>query len=131
MMSSKAAREKWNAEHYRQINISVDKELADSFRALCAEEGISVAGALKSFMKERSGATEGEHRKRPGAEKPSRGNRRKQVAGIIVKLEKIMADEESYLDRIPENLQGSVRAETAAHSVSMFAEAVDALSDAY
>jgi hypothetical protein len=130
-MASKAAREKWNAEHYRQINISVSKELAEEFKSLCGGNGVSVAGALKSFMKERLAIQEERPRDDSGAGRPSRGRRRKEVTQVIAQLEKILADEECYLDHIPENLQGGIRAEAAAHSLAMLSEAIDLLVDAY
>jgi hypothetical protein len=130
-MASKISRERWNAEHYKQMNISVGKELAEAFRALCREESVSVAGEMKSFMQERLGMATAKPCGDPGAGKSSRGKRRREVAAIIAQLEKILADEECYLDRIPVNLQDGVRAEAAAHSIVILSEAIDSLSDAY
>jgi hypothetical protein len=130
-MASKIARERWNTEHYRQMNISVGKELAEAFKALCREEGVSVAGEMKSFMQGRLGMATAKSCGVPGAGKPSRGKRRREVAAVIARLERILVDEEYYLDRIPVNLQGGVRAEAAAHSTAMLSEAIDSLSDAY
>jgi hypothetical protein len=130
-MASKIARERWNAEHYKQMNISVGKELAEAFKALCREEGVSVAGEMKSFMQERLGMATPKPCGVPGAGRPSRGKRRREVAAVIARLERIMADEECYLDHIPENLQGGARAEAAAHSIAMLSEAIDLLADVY
>jgi hypothetical protein len=131
MMTSKNARERWNAEHYKQMNISVDKELAEAFKALCSEEGVSVAGAIKSFMDKNLGIATVKLSDNSGAARPSRGKRRREVTAVIARLETIMADEECYLDRIPENLRYSVWAEAAAHSIAMLSEAIDLLADAY
>jgi hypothetical protein len=130
-MASKATRERWNAKHYKQINISVDKKLAEAFKSLCEKEGVSVAGTLKSFMEERLALRKEQPRVNSAAGKPSRGRRRREVAKIIARLEKILADEECYSERIPENLHGGARAEAAAHSIAMLSEAIDSLVDAY
>jgi hypothetical protein len=130
-MASKIARERWNAEHYKQMNISVGKGLAEAFKALCREEGVSVAGEMKSFMQGRIGMATAKPCGVPGAGKLSRGKRRREVAAVIARLEKILADEECYLDRIPVNLKDGVRAEAATHSIAMLSEAIDSLTDAY
>jgi hypothetical protein len=128
-MTSKAAREKWNAEHYRQVNISVGKGIADEYRALCARERVSVAGDLKSFMEQRCGIAGRDTGTNAG--KPSRDKRRKGTASAILQLECILADEEAYLERMPENLRGGARAEAAEHSMAMLAEAISLLEEAY
>jgi hypothetical protein len=61
----------------------------------------------------------------------SRGTRRKDVGAIIKALTIILAEEENYLDNIPENLAYSIRAEEAADSIAMLSEAIETLSEAY
>ena len=94
MSASKQAREKWNAEHYSQINISVDKELAVEFKSSCAVRGVSVAGAIKSFMAAYTSVEEKcQPGNQPGAKKPSRGARRKEVIAIVKALSDILAEQ--------------------------------------
>jgi len=131
MSASKSIREKWNAEHYTQINISVDKGLAVGFKSACAERGISIAGAVKSFMAAYSCSEERLPGSRTEAKKPSRGARRKEVSDIITALTTILAEEEIYLENMPENLTHSIRAEAASDSISSLAEAIEMLADAY
>lgn len=131
MSASKTAREKWNAEHYTQINISVDKRLAAEFKSACAARGVSIAGAVKSFMAAYSSCGGKQPCSQPKAKKPSRGMRRKEVGAIVKALTDILAEEERYYENIPENLASSDRAEAASDSISMLSEAIDTLSDAY
>jgi hypothetical protein len=132
MMSSRTAREKWNAAHLSHINIAIDKTLAEDFKTACKRDGVSVAGTLTSFMKERLGITaEPQSTQASRARTDTRTHRRKQVLSIIIALENIRDAEEAYLDRIPENLQDSIRSEIAEHSISMLSDAIDILCDAY
>lgn len=104
MSASKPAREKWNAEHYAQINISVDKGLATEFKSACARRGVSIAGAVKSFMAAYS-CSEGKlPESLPPKKRSSRGERRREVSAIVKALVAILAEEESYFENIPENL---------------------------
>ena len=61
----------------------------------------------------------------------SRGKRRKAAALAIRLLERIRAAEEAYMNRIPENLQGSEAYENADCSIGMLDEAIDAVSSVY
>ena len=131
MSAQKPAREKWNAEHYAQINISVDKKLAAEFKTACAGRGVSIASAVKTFMATYSCLEEKPSDTLPKARKPSRGIRRREVCAIVNALGIILAEEEEYYENIPQNLAGSVRAEAAEESVSMLSEAIELLSEAY
>lgn len=132
-MPSKKSRDKWNAEHYVQINISVDKQLAKAFKAACAEDGVSLAGAIKSFMRTSCNIPDchRENTNIPAVRRSSRTMRRKEAALIAVNLEHMMKDEEAYLDRMPENLRGSARGDAAEVSIAALSEAIDLLYDAY
>jgi hypothetical protein len=131
-MPSKIARDKWNAEHYTHINIAIDKQLAVSFKDNCRRNGASVAGTIVSFIREHLGLEKVQGNPSPMTTSLStRACRRNELDGVIDTLEKILDAEEGYLDRIPENLQGSSRAETATHSIDMLSDAIDTLRDAY
>ena len=132
-MPSKKSRDKWNAEHYVQINISVDKQLAGAFKAACADKGVSLARAIKSFMRMSCNAPDcnRENTNIPAVRRSSRTMRRKEAARIAVNLERMMKEEEEYLDRMPENLRGSARGDAAEVSIAALSEAIDLLYDAY
>ena len=61
----------------------------------------------------------------------SRGKRRKVVALIIGLLERIRAAEQSYIDRMPINLQQSDAYDTAESSICQLDEAIDVVSSVY
>jgi hypothetical protein len=131
-MSSKKAREKWNAEHYTHINIALDKVLVSGFKAVCARDGVSIAGTIGAFMRASIGSQEEPRKSDECRASPNtRAHRRVEVQKIMSKLEDIRDAEEVYSGRIPENLQGSIRAEASAISVSMLSDAIEVLSDAY
>jgi hypothetical protein len=53
-MSSKSAsnraKQKWNANHYAQIKVSVNREIASEFKAACVSSNISMAKVLSDYM---------------------------------------------------------------------------------
>ena len=57
--------------------------------------------------------------------------RRKALDSLIRDLTNIMEAETAYMERMPENLQGSLAYETAENAVSVFEEALDILQGAY
>jgi hypothetical protein len=61
----------------------------------------------------------------------SRGKRGKEIWKHIAAIESICDGEEAYLDKIPENLQGSIRYEDAENSVERLRSAIDELKEAY
>jgi hypothetical protein len=130
-MPSKKSRAEWNARHYTQINVSMDKELAGAFKASCAEAGVTIASEIKMFMESRCGVLADSSRASRKNRPSTRGTRRKEAADIALRLQKLLDEEEQYLERIPDNLQGGSRAEDAAHSVSHLTDALDALLEAY
>jgi hypothetical protein len=130
-MSSSEARRKWNEAHYAQIKVSVDKSLAASFKAGCAARGETVAGVLAAFMRSRVGVSAGGPCLPADSAPSTRGKRRGRAGAILAELERIFDDEEVYLDNIPENMRGGQRADAAAHSLAMLADAIEALRDAY
>lgn len=62
--------------------------------------------------------------------------RRKRISGIVSLLEVIknnlkdvLSDEEMCYDNMPENLQGSVRSETAEESIDVLDDVIDTIDD--
>lgn len=52
-----------------------------------------------------------------------------ELSGIKNRLESILSEEEMYYDNIPENLQGSERAEISEESIELLSEAIDNLEE--
>jgi hypothetical protein len=113
----------------KQVKIYADRELAETFKALCAKGGTSVTAELSGYMRRRT------HLKEPASVTGNHTDRRwqrKAAANRIVSLlVKIRDAEESYLDSIPENLCGGPMAEAAGETVDRLNEAIDALEEAY
>jgi hypothetical protein len=113
----------------RQVKVYAEPELAETFKNLCATGGTSVTAELCEYMRKRIGMKE------PGTTTGNRTNKRWQRRAathrIISLLEKIRDAEESYRERIPENLSGGEAAEAADETVRLLNEAIDVLEDAY
>jgi len=117
---------------YKQVKISVDPGLAESFKAACLNSGVSMAAELSTFMAVRAGAMT------PPAPMPakhvgydSRSKRRYHVSQILTQLEAIKRHEDTNLARIPDNFQSGSTYENAQLAIDNLEQAIDLLMDAY
>jgi hypothetical protein len=90
----------------KQVKITVDSRIADAFKVSCSESGVSMTEVLSDYMSKHS-KTRSE--KKSKSRLSSKRQRRAAVASIIEQLEQIRDSESAYSERIPENLQSSVR----------------------
>ena len=117
---------------YKQLKISVEPDLALSFKAACMNAGVSMASELSALMVTRIGdmaKLASKPAKLVGYE--SRPNRRHHVNQIIIQLEAIRSYEDAYLARIPENLQSGQAYENAEESIDILDQVIDMLKEAY
>jgi len=127
--TSNESKQRWNAGHYKQVKVSVPQELAEAFKAKCEAENVSMASKLSQFMATEVG---GSHpAEAPADPHSTRPKRRKELKMQIDKLTAMMEAERSYMENIPENLQGSRFFEAAEHTVAALEEALGALDEAY
>jgi hypothetical protein len=116
---------------YKQIKISVDPALAESFRSVCARDGVSVTSELARFMRMRIGEQHPVTVPVSRITTKTRGQRRKATMIVISELETIKDAEEAYMDNIPENLRGGSAREAAEQSVQTLEEAIALLEDVF
>jgi hypothetical protein len=113
----------------KQIKIYAEPELAEAFKSLCSKSDTSVTAEINEYMRKRT------HMKEPatvtGSRTEKRWQRRAAARRITSLLEDIRNAEESYRDRIPENLSGCSMAETADETVRCLEEAIGLIQDAY
>lgn len=109
----------------RQVKISVDANIAASFKKACAAASVSMASTLSEFMAEY--ADTAFEKRMPSPIYATRRQRRTAVRRFARQLKQIRECEETYRDRIPENLQGSAAYDSAEEFVSLLDEAIDAL----
>ena len=116
----------------RQLKVSVDHDLAESFKLACANAGVSMAAELSALMAARVGAMTGLPVKADRfAGYDTRAKRRHHVGQIVAQLESIMGYEDAYKAHIPENLQAGPAYENAEIAVDSLEQAIDLLHDAY
>ena len=126
---SNASKQRWNSANYVQVKVNVKPELAAAFKDACAAAGASMASVLSGFMADYSNhQTAGAPPSDPYA---TRKLRRRAMKSFISELESLTLAEERYRDKIPENLQGSVRYEDADRCVDTAHEAIDLLREMY
>ena len=121
-------RRQWNADHYTQVKISIEKDAAAKFKSACKRADISMAAVLKGKIDEFVG-----NKRRPiqASDYSTRKKRRNAVSKISAALEKIKEAEEDYLAAMPENLKSSVNHTDAEQCVEKLEEALWQLEEAY
>ena len=126
---STESKQRWNAEHYTQLKISIKPEIAESFKATCAASGVSMASILSKYMADYSHAPC--KKKVPADPYATRKKRRGIVNGILSQMEQLAHAEKQYRDNIPENLKNSMTYDAADQSVSVLYEVIDLLQEVY
>jgi len=126
---STKAKQKWNSEHYANISIRVDKNLAAKFKSKCKENGMSVAGAMAKFMVGYCDVTV--DKPPPKHPKDNRGRRRREIEKIITAVEDVLEREVSYLTNIPDNLHNSTRYAAAEVCTEHLEAALESLREAF
>ena len=48
--SKNQAKTRWNSKNYKQVKVSVEPEIASSFKIACIKAGYSMASVLSEFM---------------------------------------------------------------------------------
>jgi len=130
-IASTVSKQRWNKAHYSEIKASLKKELVEKFKIKCKENEVSIASALAMLMTEYCGKTYQVKKKKKIPQYDTRPKRRKMADIIINQLEEILKGESNYRDRIPENLENSIRAEVSDISIERISEAIDAIREAY
>ena len=123
------AKQRFNSAHYTQVKISVKPETAAAFKDACAASAVSMASVLAGFMNQFSGISA--EKKGYSPDLSTKRQRRAAVRNIIQQLERVKDNEEFYMDNIPDNLQGSIRFESAEICVSNILEAIELLESTY
>jgi c-di-GMP-binding flagellar brake protein YcgR len=113
----------------RQLKISVERDLAEAFKASCAKDNASMASEIARFMQERIGVPI--QKKRMPDIFLSRRQRRDAVRVIVAHLRAIAAAEDAYRANIPENLKGGPAHDAAETAVDIIEEAVTLLEEAF
>jgi hypothetical protein len=116
---------------YTQIKVSIDPEIAAEFKAACKDVGVSMASEIGGFMADRASPLKEQAAKAMEGIDDTRPKRRTRVKKIIDELERIKDSEETYAERIPENLQGGPAYEAANEAACAIGEAICLLQEAF
>ena len=126
------AKRKWNSEHYTNVTVAMNPELAAKLKEACRERQVSVTSVITELVAEHlDSGTPPPKEKQQKSPPDNRGRRRKNLHKHITAIEAICRGEEEYLSNIPENLQGSIRYENAENSVEHLLAAIDELKEVY
>jgi len=124
------AKTRWNAEHYMQVKVYVEPDVATGFKRKCQSAGVSMASVVSQFMEDYSKTAV--KRKPPPVEDGSTKKKRRQLIDRAARLVEIARDgEESAKDNTPENLKGTDRYMESEESISKMDEIIDLLGDVY
>jgi hypothetical protein len=114
----------------RQLKISIERDLAERFKASCTARGVSMASEISRFMRESSGTSLSSPMAMPDSTS-TRRRRSNAAARIAVCLRAIAEAEEDYKENIPENLKSGVAYDAAAAAVDALEEAISLLEEAF
>ena len=124
------SQKRWNTKNYKQINIAVRPELADTFHTACEQAQTPMREVFIKLMVEYCAAPL-VHKEHKNKGYTIRSSRRKATTAIIAQLEKIRDAEEEYMQKIPVNLHNSSRYESAEQAVEALDEAICILREAF
>ena len=110
---------------YTQVKVSVLSQIASDFKSSCLNSGVSMASVLSQYMATYSASS---LKIASASSLSTKRQRRTAIARVILQLEHILHSEESYRDRIPENLQASSVFDAADHWVSVLEDVIDSLA---
>ena len=111
--------------NYSQVKVSVPSQLASAFKSSCLNSGVSMASVLSQYMANYSATS---HKNASASSLSTKRQRRVAIAKVILQLQQILRSEESYRDRIPENLQSSSVFDAADHWVSVLEDVINSLA---
>jgi len=127
-------KKEWNAEHYTQIKVSVDKKVAAAFKKACIDSSVSMAEVLAAFMVDYTqgdAKTKNIYSRNEVVSLATKRQRRNRAKYHINGLEQIKAAEEASRDNIPSNLQNSMVFDKAENTISLLDEAIDLIASAF
>jgi hypothetical protein len=109
---------------YTQVKVSVPSQIAADFKTACLTYGVSMASVLSQYMAKFSSASckSGE----PTVLSTKR-QRRAAIAKVILHLQQVLNAEQSYRERIPDNLQSSSVADNADQWVDGLEDVIESL----
>ena len=117
---------------YKQLKVSVEPDLAESFKSVCLRSGVSMAAEISAFMAARAGFMDRANAKAAqSAGYDTRAKRRRSVCQIIHQLVDIRDYEDAYRANIPENFQSGPAYGNAEQAIDSLEQAIDLLREAY
>jgi hypothetical protein len=112
----------------KQLKVSIDADLADAFKAVCAAQGVSMASRIAAIIRAETGSPPAA----PSARPPllTRRQRRRAAHLCAKEVERIRDAEDAYRNRIPENLSGGEAYCAAEEATAALGEAAELLHEA-
>lgn len=124
------AKSKWNASHYKQLKFNVSPKIAAEFKYACEKAGVSMAGEVARFMADYS-AVKIQAKAKAAEDLTTRRKRRKAVAEMTLKMERVLDAETESHENVPENLRGSDAYEDDEDRLASMEEAIEQLKSLY
>jgi len=114
----------------KQVKVTVEPEIAKTFKDSCKASGVSMSLELARFMTER-GKLLAHTAKKKQRQLDTREGRRKEFAKLILRLEEIRDSEDEYKNRIPINLQNGPAYASAENTVDLLEQAIELLYEVF
>jgi ribonuclease BN (tRNA processing enzyme) len=115
----------------KQLKIWTDPSLAEAFKKVCTQSGLSMSSELSSLMKARIATSTDIISIQRMQKLSTRRDRRKTIRHLINVLSLLIDAEERYIDNIPENLKNAPAHENALETLDALEQALSLLDEAY
>jgi hypothetical protein len=144
--ASNAAKQKWNAENYTQIKVSVNPDVANAFKNACAQNGVSMASVLGVFMSDYANNTGNPASEEAGDKfhsaqtqiksgddprKMTLRKRRKAMTSVCLEIADLIDSENECIENTPINLRNSERYVAAEERLALLEEASELIGGIY
>ena len=121
------SRKRWNSANYKQLNVAINADLAETFKSACDANGEPARQALVRMITDYLYITQPEKRVSSDPDYSTRAKRKKATGRLLAQLEAMRNAEEMYRDSIPENMYN--KREEAERIIGMYEDAIAAMDE--
>jgi hypothetical protein len=121
------SRKRWNSANYKQLNVAINAELAEAFKAACEVNGEPARQAVVRMVSEYISGAQPVERVSADIDYSSRTKRKKAVGKLLEQLVTMRDAEEDYMNSIPVNMYN--KQEDAERAVEMYEDAIAAIEE--
>ena len=121
------SRKRWNSANYKQLNVAINAELAEAFKAACEVNGEPARQAVVRMVAEYISGAQPMELVSAVPDCSTRAKRKKAVGKLLEQLVTLRNAEEEYMNSIPVNMYN--KQEDAERAVGMYEDAIAVIEE--